>query len=79
MFFVYVLRSEKTGRQYVGSCADLDDRLGRHFRGESKSTRHGLPWRLIHVEEFETRSDAMKRELYFKTGRGRDELDARVG
>ena len=28
MFHVYVLRSSKTGRRYVGSCEDLDQRLG---------------------------------------------------
>jgi putative endonuclease len=76
MFVVYVLRSEKTGRRYVGSCADLNDRLRRHDSGESLSTRHGIPWRLIHSEEFQTRAKAINREPYFKTGRGREELDA---
>jgi hypothetical protein len=35
----------------------------------------GLPWILIHEEEFPTRAAATARERYFKTGRGRDELD----
>jgi putative endonuclease len=75
MFYVYVLRSEKTGRRYVGSCEDVGDRLRRHNAGESKATSHGIPWSLVHVEEFLTRSAAMNRERYYKTGRGRDELD----
>jgi putative endonuclease len=75
MFYVYVLRSGKTGRRYIGSCEDLDDRIGRHNRGESKATKHGVPWTLIHSEQFETRSEALCREQYFKTGRGRDELN----
>jgi putative endonuclease len=75
MFHVYVLRSEKTGRRYVGSCEDVGDRLRRHNAGESKATSHGIPWRLVHVEEFLTRSAAMNRERYYKTDRGRDELD----
>jgi putative endonuclease len=75
MFYVYVLRSEKTGRRYIGSCEDIDDRLRRHNAGESKATSHGIPWILIHVEQFVTRSAAMSRERYYKTGRGRDELD----
>jgi hypothetical protein len=29
MFYVYVLRSAKTGRLYVGSCQDVDDRVRR--------------------------------------------------
>jgi putative endonuclease len=75
MFFVYVLRSERTGRRYLGSCADVQRRFREHNCGASKATKHGVPWRLIHVEEFATRSDAVQRERYFKTGHGRDELD----
>jgi len=75
MFFVYVLKSEKTGRRYVGSCENLDDRLRRHNAAESKATQHGVPWILIHRESLPTRVEAIERERYYKTGRGRDELD----
>ncbi|PYI93893.1 MAG: endonuclease [Verrucomicrobia bacterium] len=75
MFYVYVLKSGKTGRRYVGSCEDMNDRLGRHNRGESKATKHGVPWILVHTEQFETRSEALLKERYYKTGRGRDELN----
>ena len=44
MFHVHILRSAKTRRRYVGSCEDLDDRLRRYNSGESKATRHGIPW-----------------------------------
>ena len=74
-FYCYVLRSEKTGRRYVGSCENLADRIRRHNAGESKATKHGLPWVLIHSESFASRSEAAQREQYYKTGRGRDELD----
>jgi len=75
MFNVYVLRSRNTGRRYVGSCEDLDERLRRHNLGHSKATRHGVPWTLVHRETFSNRTDAVRRERYYKTGRGRDELD----
>ena len=75
MFHVYVLRSEKTGRRYVGSCENLDDRLRHHNAGESKATKHGVPWILIHRESFPTRAEAVTRERYYKAGRGRDKLD----
>jgi putative endonuclease len=79
MFSVYVLRSGKTGRLYVGSCADLADRLRRHNAGESPATKHGLPWTLIYEEQLSTRAMACTRERYFKTGRGRDELNRLYG
>jgi putative endonuclease len=75
MFYVYVLRSLRTGRRYVGSCEDRQERLRRHNAGESKATRHGTPWMLIHSEPCASRTEAVRRERYFKTGRRRDELD----
>jgi putative endonuclease len=74
MFYVYVLKSGKTGRRYIGSCEYLDDRLRRHNAGESKATKHGIPWILLHAESFATRSAAITKERYYKSGRGRDEL-----
>ena len=75
MFYCYVLRSGQTGRRYVGSCKDLSERIRRHNAGDSKATKHGVPWMLIHSEGFAARSGAARRERYYKTGRGRDELD----
>lgn len=75
MFYVYVIRSETNGRRYTGSCENLEDRLRRHNAAYSKATKSGIPWKLIHHEIFETRSEALERERFFKTGRGREELD----
>ena len=75
MFHVYVLRSITTGRRCVGSCENVEERVRRHNAGHSKATRHGLPWVLLHSESFSNRAEAARRERYFKTGRGRDELD----
>ena len=59
----------------MGSCEELDERLRRHNAEESKATKHGVPWALVHYEIFSARSEALNRERYYKTGRGRDELD----
>ena len=75
MFHCYVLRSLKTGRRYVGWCEDLSDRVRRHNSAESKATKHGVPWILIRSESFATRREALVRERFYKTGKGRDELD----
>src|SRR5262245_1733277 len=75
MFHVYVLRSTKTGRRYVGSCEDLDERFRRHNLGHSKATRHGVPWTLVHTETFSSRRSEERSVENDKTGRGREELD----
>src|SRR5438270_7282716 len=69
MFYCYVLRSQKTGRRYVGSCENLTDRIRRYNAGESKATKHGVPWLLIHSEGFATRAEAAQRERYYKSGK----------
>jgi putative endonuclease len=74
MFHVYVLRSGSTGRHYVGQTSDLIQRVGQHDNGITKSTKNRGPWQMIHHEEFDTRSEAVRRERFFKTGQGREEL-----
>ena len=74
MFHVYVLKSARNGQRYVGSCEDLNDRLFRHNAGQSKATKRGVPWFVIYQESFATRAEAVNRECYYKTGRGRHEL-----
>jgi putative endonuclease len=74
MFHVYILRSEKTAHHYVGFTSDITQRLGQHNRGITKSTKNRGPWEMVHHEEFSTRSEAMHRERFFKTGQGREEL-----
>ena len=76
MYSVYVLWSPGSGRSYVGSTGDVEMRLHRHNARHSKATKHGVPWRLVYTESFDTRAGAVARELYFKTGRGREELKA---
>ena len=67
MYLVYILSSEKTNKFYIGSTADINDRLQRHNTGRSKATKHGIPWKLVYAEEFNSRSDAMKREYELKS------------
>ena len=74
MFFVYVLRSQSSSRHYVGFTADPIQRLGQHNNGITKSTKGRGPWELIYSETFATRSEAMRREKFFKSGQGREHL-----
>jgi len=74
-YWVYVLRSESANRRYVGQTDDLEQRLARHSSGLVFSTAPYRPWRLVLSEEFEVRSEAMRREQHLKSGKGREFLD----
>jgi putative endonuclease len=75
-FYVYVLRSSKTGNRYVGSCVNLEQGLRWHNAGHSTATRHGVPWIMVWSEVFSSKNDAISKERYYKTGSGRNVLNS---
>lgn len=76
MFKVYVLLSLTTGNRYVGQTSDIEKRLIAHNSGDSRYTKNRGPWRLIYTEVYLSRSEAIKREKYLKTGKGREFIDS---
>ena len=78
MYHVYVLKSQSTGKRYIGHTGDLERRLAEHNDPQHNKLKHTSrrkgPWVLVHSEEFQTRSEAMKREKWFKSGMGREWL-----
>ena len=75
MYFVYVLWSEKLRKRYVGMTEDVEKRMNQHNMGMSPFTKRGIPWELIHREEYPSKVEAHKRELFLKSGKGRSWLD----
>jgi len=75
MYYVYVLYSLKDNKLYKGYTSDILKRLLRHNSGGNKSTAHRKPFVLVHVEQFEDKSDALKREKYLKTAEGGSKLN----
>ena len=78
MFYAYLLQSEPTGRFYIGSAVDPEARLVVHNRGHTPSTRSNRPWRLVWMESFVTRAEAVHRERYLKSQKSRIVLQALV-
>ena len=75
MFSVYILYSVSFQKNYIGQTKDLQNRLAEHNARENTGyTARYKPWVLIYSEDFDSRSDAMKKEKYFKTGTGREEI-----
>ena len=74
MYYVYILRSQKDGRRYIGMTSDIDRRLSEHNAGLVNSTKNRRPLELIHTEEFSTKKEAEEREKFYKTGYGREAL-----
>jgi putative endonuclease len=73
-YFVYILYSPIFIRTYTGQTDNLDNRLLLHNSGKVKSTKPYQPWKLIYSECFKNRSEAMKKEKWFKSSRGRKKI-----
>ena len=68
----YVLYSQKYNKIYIGYTSNLQQRLRSHNELATKGwTIKFRPWQLIYKEEFETKSDALKREKQLKSYQGR--------
>ena len=75
MFFLYIIYSSSINQFYIGQTANLEDRLIRHNQGRSKSTKKGNDWVLKYTESFESRSEAVKRELEIKGMKSRKYIE----
>jgi putative endonuclease len=72
-FYVYVLGcSDRDGtRTYVGWSTDPDRRLAEHNAGTGARSTRGRAWVLLHVEELQSKREAMSREWHLKRDRRR--------
>jgi putative endonuclease len=66
-FFVYILKSLGDNKLYIGQTSNIQDRINRHNTGQVAATRNRRPLKIIHIEIFKTRSEAMRREKYLKS------------
>lgn len=73
-YYVYVLQSLKTKWIYVGSTSDLRKRFKSHNDGENFSTKGYATFKLIFYEAYLSKKDALRREEYFKTTKGKTTL-----
>jgi putative endonuclease len=66
-YTVYILKSSKDGGYYYGYTSDLKARLMRHNDGMVRSTKARRPFIVHYFEVFETKTEALKRENFFKS------------
>jgi putative endonuclease len=77
LYKTYILKSISHDTYYYGSTANINKRLEEHNAGKVRYTKGRRPWVLHYYEEFETRSDARKRERFYKTIEGYNYLKSK--
>jgi len=78
MFYTYILHSKKDNDLYHGYTTDLTQRFEQHANGYVESTKYRRPLKLIYYEACCSKTDALQRERYFKSYRGRQFLQKRL-
>lgn len=73
-YYVYVLFSLKDKKLYIGFSKDVFKRYRLHKKGKVTATKNRRPLILIFYEAFTDENDAKAREIFLKSGFGRNEL-----
>jgi putative endonuclease len=79
MQYVYLIKSQKTNKYYIGCTSDLRKRLSEHNTGKSFYTKNKGPWEVRYYEAYYSKADAFQREKQLKKNKsGYRELKKRL-
>jgi putative endonuclease len=79
MSFTYILKSEKSGKYYIGCTNSIEKRIEQHNSGKVSSTKSDRPWLLLHKEKYNTLSEARQRETQIKKWKSRSAVERLIG
>ena len=66
MYYVYVLRSSKDGKKYIGISQNIKERLKQHNNGQNTSTKNRRPFKLEFYKLCDNKIEALKLEKRYK-------------
>ena len=83
MFYVYVVKNE-FNKVYTGQTSNLERRLKRHngdlpAKPTSYTSKIVGAWKIIYKEECPSREEALRREKFLKSHKGREWLKIILG
>jgi putative endonuclease len=69
-FYVYVIGTKrKKLTTYVGYTKNINKRLNLHNKGKGAKFTRGRSWKLLYLEKYKTKKEAISREYYIKKNR----------
>jgi putative endonuclease len=75
MYYLYILKSLKNARYYIGSTDDPKRRLAEHNAGKTPSLKHIRPLEIVFTHECKDRIEARRLEAKLKKYKNRTILD----
>lgn len=72
-YFVYFIQSLKNNKIYVGATSKKPNiRLIEHNSGSNEWSKNNKPFELVYYEKYYCLKDAKAREVFYKTGFGKN-------
>tara|TARA_B100000989_G_scaffold298821_1_gene290216 strand:+ start:2097 stop:2345 length:249 start_codon:yes stop_codon:yes gene_type:complete len=69
-FYVYMLKTtSQKSITYVGYTNDIQKRLKQHNSNKGAKFTKGRKWKVIYLEKFTTKKEAISREYYIKNNK----------
>jgi putative endonuclease len=65
-YYVYIIQSQRFDKYYIGSTSDIEKRIEFHNSRRARYTKRYQPWVLRHIEEYNSRAEAVRRERELK-------------
>jgi len=75
MYTVYIIYSERINKYYIGFTSNIQDRLRKHNNHSKGFSYSGKPWVLVYSELFDTKKEAMAREVQIKKCKNRERIE----
>jgi putative endonuclease len=75
LFVVYILFSENKNKFYVGYTADLETRVIRHNQKSKGFTGQVNDWKIVYIENYNTKQEALFREKQIKSWKSRVKIE----
>jgi len=77
-YYIYVLKSLKDNKLYIGKTTDLRKRIEYHYKGWVRATKNRRPLKLVYYEAYTNKKKCNQQELFYKKGIGRETLRHRI-
>ena len=73
--FVYILKSLRNGRFYIGSTKNVYNRVIEHNLGKTQSTKHYIPWQLAFFKRYSDINKAKRIESKLKKAKSKEIIE----
>jgi putative endonuclease len=73
VYIIYSASRDQYYKGYTGLSPEL--RLERHNEGWTRSTKSGIPWKLVFIKSFGSKSEALKFERFLKKQKNREFIE----